>query len=446
MKPLVVSMSGTRGIIGENLHPDVALKTAMAFGTYLKKGPVILGGDTRVSYLMLKNSIISGLLAVGIDVIDIGQVPTPTVQQLIKTHNAAGGIVITASHNPIMWNGIKLMSSSASFMNPQEYENYQKVFQAANFPLATYDKLGQLKQDTQALEKHIDQIIANIDIRALKKSRLKILVDPNNGTGALANPLLFKKLGLQYDIINAEPNGLFTHDPEPLEKNLHQIKSIMQKGSYDIGFVQDADADRLVILDENGRFIGEDYSLAFCMDHILATQASTNSNVVVNLSTSRLIEWLAQQYGAKVTYTKIGEPYVTHKIKELNALVGGEGNGGVIYPKVGWGRDSLVGIVIALTHLATKKQTVSQIISTYPKYTMLRHKFEVNSKEEINTFLEKIEQKYASHEIIKLDGVKVIQPNTWIHVRPSNTEPIIRIFIEGPDQKTAEALLNETLA
>ncbi|MFC1616970.1 phosphoglucosamine mutase [Candidatus Margulisiibacteriota bacterium] len=444
MKPLIMTMSGTRGIIGENLYPNIAVNIAAAFGSYVKKGPVIVGGDTRVSYEMLKNAVISGLIAVGIDVIDIGKVPTPTVQHLIKHYNAQGGIVITASHNPIMWNGIKLMNKTGSFLDEAEYAEYIDFYNnLGKIKYVEWDKLGKVTIEEKALEIHIDRILANIDVSSIQKSNLKVLVDPNNGTGCLANPILFEKLGIEYKMINEIGNGRFAHNPEPAKSNVDGIIEELKKGDYDIGFVQDADADRLVILDENGVFIGEDYSLALGIDYILSTIKEPDKNVVVNLSTSLVIEAIAKKYNAKVTYTKVGEANVTQGIKDLGAQVGGEGNGGVIYPKVGWGRDSLVGIIIALKYLAESKKTVSKIVSDYPKYVMLREKVEVGSRKEIDALLQKAKANFNGTPVNDLDGLKFSLEDAWAHIRPSNTEPIVRIFIEAKTKELAESLFRK---
>ena len=392
---------------------------------------------------MLKNAVISGLISVGINVIDIGIVPTPTVQHLIRHHKADGGIVITASHNPIMWNGIKLMSKSGSFLNQAEYDEFRKFLDnKKEITPVSFDKLGKITYEKHALEIHIDKVLSNLDLTPLKNSKLKVLLDPNNGTGALADPLLFKKLGIQYEMINSEPNGLFAHNPEPTKENVKNTIEYMKKGGFDIGFVQDADADRLVILDENGTFIGEDYSFAFCVDYILSKINKPEKKVVVNLSTSMVVEFLATKYNAEVIHTKIGEPNVTAKIRELNADVGGEGNGGVIFPKIGWGRDSLVGMVIALLHLAETKKKVSEIIATYPKYLMYRSKIEVKSKEEVSELLENTRKIFADATVNDIDGFKFIFDQAWLHIRPSNTEPIVRIFIEADSEEKIKSLLS----
>lgn len=446
MADLIMSMSGVRGIVGENLHPEIALKMGMAFGCALGKGPIIVGGDTRTSHLMVKHAVISGLMSVGTDVIDIGKVPTPTVQQMIRHYAAQGGMVITASHNPIQWNGIKLMNSSGSFLEQDQYDQFMEIYNGGQFKLEAWDAQGTLKVDPTALDIHIQHILDNFDVSDIRKANLKVLIDANNGTGALADPLLLQKLGVQYLILNNEPNGHFAHDPEPLKRNLKEIMAALENGNYDIGFVQDADADRLVILDEKGRFIGEDYSLGLCVDYILSEQAQPNATVVVNLSTSKVIEHIANRHQAKVVYTKIGESHVTKGIKSNKAVVGGEGNGGVIYPKIGWGRDSLVGIVAALKFLAKTKRSVSQLVDKYPKYIMRREKITVSSQTEVQDILDKISAQFPGVPTDTQDGIKFLFPNAWVHARPSNTEPIVRIFIEAPTESEAKALFDRVSA
>ncbi len=435
MQTLIMSMSGTRGIVGEALTPHVALQTAIAFGQFVGEGPVVIGGDTRTSHDMIKFATISGLLAVGIDVIDIGRVPTPTVQQAIRRYGARGGIVVTASHNPVIWNGLKLMNKDAGFLTASEYAAYSQFFVSQdNVSFAGWQKIGQYTADPTALDFHIDHILAQIDPTPIRAAKLRVLIDPNNGAGCVADPILLDKLGVTYTILNADPNGRFSHDPEPLEKNLSAIKAEMSTGNYDIGFVQDADADRLVILDETGRFIGEDYSLGLCIDHVLAMEKQSNPTVVVNLSTSQVIEDITNRYGGTVIYTKIGEANVTEGIRTHRSVVGGEGNGGVIYPRIGWGRDSLAGIVIALHYLATSKKTVSQIVANYPRYVMSRDKISVKTSEEVRNLVKKVATAYQHLPQNTEDGVKIALESGWVQVRGSNTEPIVRIFVEGPSE------------
>lgn len=441
MKPLMMSLSGLRGVVGETMTPQLALKTGLAYGSVFGKGPIIVGGDTRTSHHMLTSAIIAGLTAVGSDVITIGMVPTPTVQQMIRQYNAAAGLVITASHNPIIWNGIKMMNGSGSFFEQDEYDKFMAVFESESWTLKAWDGIGKITHVDTALNDHIDLILKHVNCDRIKAAKLRVCIDPNNGAGCLPDPILLDKLGVSYTIINNDGNGQFSHNPEPVKDNLVDLMATVKNGNYDIGFAQDADADRLVIIDENGHFIGEDYSLAFCIDHILRQSSDPNKKVVVNLSTSLVIEWLSKQHNAQLFYTKIGESNVTQKLKSENATVGGEGNGGVIYPKIGWGRDSLAGIAIALDHLAARKMKVSEIVSTYPSYTMLREKRQLNSKDELTPLLNKIDNAFPNHTKNTEDGLKVLQDNGWIHVRPSNTEPIIRIFIEANNEKKAQEWL-----
>ena len=439
-KNLIMSLSGIRAIVGDTLDPQIALDIGMAFGMQCGKGPVILGGDTRVSHDLVKGALISGLVSVGTDVIYIGKVTTPTVQQMIRHYGAKGGLVITASHNPIMWNGIKVMNETGSFLDDTEYDALMTCYKERTFTLQPWDKIGAVTEDLDAIQKHIKIIADVLDITPLKTSGLRVLVDANNGAGAVADPLLLDALGVEYDVINPAPDGRFAHDPEPLKQNLTEMIETMKSGKYDIGFAQDADADRLVILDETGRFIGEDYSLGFCIDYVLSHLKDEVKKVVVNLSTSKVIESISSKYGATVTYTKIGETNVTQGLKKENAQVGGEGNGGVIYPKVGWGRDSLVGMVIALKYLAESKKSVSEIVSNYPTFVMSRDKVQVDSRAEVQVSLDKLMTAYAGESIDTQDGVKIMFEDSWLHVRPSNTEPIMRIFVEAPTLEQAKAL------
>lgn len=440
---LIMSLSGTRAIIGESFHPTIALDIGMAFGTLLGKGPVIIGGDTRVSHEMIKSAVISGLLAVGTDVIDIGKVTTPTVQQLIKLHNARGGMVITASHNPIQWNGVKLMNHTGSFLDSDEHASFMSVYSSKAFALKPWNALGTISTDPDAIKKHVQLIIDKIDVSSIRDAKLRVLIDADNGAGSVANPTLLDALGVDYTLLNGEPHGRFAHDPEPTKENLTDLQQALSKGGYDIGFAQDADADRLVLLDETGRFIGEDYSLAFCVDYILSQDTSTEKKVVVNLSTSQVLTDIAKKHNAEIFHTKIGEANVTEGLKQRKAQVGGEGNGGVIFPLIGWGRDSLVGITIALKHLAESKKKVSEIVATYPSYTMVREKIAVSSKQEVTHYLAKIESHFSAYPQDKQDGVKVLLEKAWIHVRPSNTEPILRIFIEAPTREEGLNLYND---
>lgn len=445
MSKLMISVSGMRGVVGDTLDPLLVLKMGNAFGRWAGNKKIVVGGDTRPSHDMVKAAVVAGLTSAGASVIDIGIVPTPTVQQAVRFHGAAGGVVVTASHNPEQWNGIKLMNASGSFLEPDEYTAVMSAYLDPLFAKSTWDQVGTVSVDSEAIARHVDVIMSALDCHKLADSKLRVLVDVNHGAGAVADPILFEKLGITVDFLEAAPDGRFSHEPEPLEKNLLLLCETMRSGNYDIGFAQDPDADRLVIVDEKGRFIGEDYSLGFCIDYILQTVGGTAPHVVVNLSTSRVIEDIVTRYGGAVTYTKIGEAHVTQGLKALNAVVGGEGNGGVIYPKVGWGRDSLVGMVIALKYLAESGKSVSEIVSTYPTYVMLREKQALATPEALQQQLATMKSVFSDGVVDLQDGVKAMFSDSWIHLRPSNTEPIVRIFVEAPTAKAARILLDRAM-
>jgi phosphomannomutase len=443
MSKLMLSSSGLRGIVGDHLTADQIDHFVRSFLAWLPEGPIVIGGDTRTSYTAMSNLVASICQLCGRNVILIGQVPTPTVQQMVRFHMAAGGIAVTASHNPEQWNGLKIINASGSFLSSEAFSTFFNMYQHKE--LADYvdwSEQGTLIQHVTALQDHVSVIGAVLDMAALEKSTLKVLIDVNHGAAAVADPVLFKSLGVHVDYLYNTPDGKFSHAPEPLAENVSELCTRMKRGNYDIGFAQDPDADRLVIVDENGRFIGEDYSLAFCMDYFLATAKKENPSIVVNLSTSNIIQYIATKYGATLYHTRIGEPNVTAKIKETEAIIGGEGNGGVILPEVGWGRDSLTGIVLALLHLQTTGQSVSEIIKAYPSYCMIRDKQPLESKADIQQKLEAVTNHYAKENINCDDGVKVSFKDSWVHIRPSNTEPIIRIFAEAPSKKEATTLVD----
>lgn len=445
MSKLMISVSGMRGVVGDSLDPLLVLKMGNAFGRWVGSRTVVVGGDTRPSHAMVKSAVVAGLTSAGASVIDIGIVPTPTVQQAVRFHGAAGGVVVTASHNPEQWNGIKLMNASGSFLEPAEYTAVMAAYADTVLENKGWNGVGLVQTDSESISRHVDVIMDALDCRGLADSKLRVLVDVNHGAGAVADPILFEKLGMHVSFLEAAPDGHFAHEPEPLEKNLSALCAAMRSGNYDIGFAQDPDADRLVIVDEKGHFIGEDYSLGLCIDYILKTVGGASPQVVVNLSTSRVIEDIVTRYGGTVTYTKIGEAHVTQGLKELQAVVGGEGNGGVIYPKVGWGRDSLVGMVIALKYLAESGRSVSEIVATYPRYVMLREKQALATSEALHKQLDMMKTVFSDGVLDVQDGVKAIFPNSWIHLRPSNTEPIVRIFVEAPTADAAHSLLDRAM-
>ncbi len=441
MSQLMVSSSGLRGIVGEHLTPTIIDPFVRSFLMVCPEGPIVVGGDTRTSHEALAQLVMAICQLCGRDVIYIGKVPTPTVQQMVRHHSAAGGLAITASHNPVEWNGIKIIDASGSFLSEDAYSNFNYHYQNNQLvPFQSWGGQGARRDDTQALSRHVDRICQALPTNTIRP--LKVLIDVNHGAACDADTVLFKALGLDVDYLYNTPDGRFSHSPEPLKANLTQLCDAMARGQYDIGFAQDPDADRLVIVDENGRFIGEDYSLAFCMDHYLGLVPQSAPNIVVNLSTSNVIKAIADKHGATVVQTKIGEPNVTAKMKELSACIGGEGNGGIICPAIGWGRDSLTGIVLALLHLSSTQKTVSGIVSQYPQYVMVRDKQPLASKDLVDQKLKKVADRFANEALNMDDGVKVSFDSSWVHIRPSNTEPIIRIFAEALTHEAALTLVD----
>lgn len=445
MSGLIVSQSGIRGIVGETLTPYVALDVGVAFGHFVSGGVVVVGGDTRPSHEMLKQAVVAGLTSVGCSVIDIGKVPTPTVQQAIRHHQAAGGIVITASHNPAPWNGLKLMQASGSFLDDAAYEQFQGVYanrhQLVGVP---WDRVGQCVQDPDAIQRHVNRIVSVIEMPDV--SHLSVLVDANHGTGCLATPVLLDVLGVRYDLMQSDGDGYFSHPPEPVRANLDGIVSRMQSGGYDIGFVQDPDADRLVVIDDQGRYIGEDYTLGLCVDYLLSTNNAVDSTVVINLSTSALLHDIVARHQAQLIQTKIGETHVTQALMQHGGLIGGEGNGGVIYPEVGWGRDSLVGMALLLKALVTQSVRVSQWADQFDRYEFLKASVPVTDSMNLEAFIHALGNQFSDYTANDADGLKLMGPDGWIHVRSSNTEPIVRIFIEAKTQELCQAMMAQVKA
>lgn len=458
---LKITVAGIRGETNLSLLPSTVLTFAEIFGSLMNKGKIILGTDTRLSTLPFKSAVIAGLTATGCNVVDIGIVSTPTAQIMVKKLKAKGGIMITASHNPIQWNGLKFISDKGIFFDEEQmkrifelYDNYllnqkkattNEIFvNKKNINYADITSLGKISNYSAAAEEHISHILKNIDVDIIKKSGLKVVIDSCNGAGAVLNPLLFKKLGIDFININSSADGNFTRAPEPLPENIGLLKEKVIESKADIGFAQDADADRLAIVDEKGQAIGEDYTLVLVMKYLLQRHPNPKGKIVAtNLSTSKAFDDVAKLYGAKVVKTKIGEVNVSKALLQKNAIVGGEGNGGVIIPTIGLGRDSFAGIAFMLEYLATTKMTVSEIVNTVPKYEVVKTSKKLSSQKEVTSILKKVEQAFSGEKMDKQDGIKVILKDSWIHVRASNTEPIVRYFAEAKTKEIAQALINK---
>jgi len=443
MSELKISISGIRGIVGESLTPEIALSFAKAFGTYLKSGKVIIGNDPRSSSPLLKHAAISGLIATGCEVVDLGICPTPTVGIMIKELEAKGGIVITASHNPGQWNGLKFMGAEGIFLNEKEAQLLIDLYQLKAFEDVGPKKLKDLRTRTNAIEIHINKVLKTINLALIKKRKFKVVVDACNGAGWEALPKLLEKLGCEVIPLYTNPEEPFPRVPEPTPAHLTVLCDLVKKKNADLGFALDPDADRLAIVDENGTAISEELTLALATEFILIKNKNIENNkkvIVTNLSTSRVMDDITKKHHATIIRTKIGEVHVADEIKRLKALIGGEGNGGVIYPKVGFNRDSLVAAALILNYLARQKQSLSEALALFPSYAIVKKKITCHSQSETLEVLDRAEDFYRGEIIDHTEGVKVLFKEAWIHIRASNTEPIVRVIAEAKSKKAAEEL------
>lgn len=442
---LKVTISGVRGISGESLTAAVADDFAKAFADYTEKGTIVIGSDTRRSGPQIKDIVVSRLTKEGCRVIDIGIAPTPTVQLAVRKNGASGGIIITASHNPPQWNGLKFVRSDGIFLNEAQANRlismYEKISSGPK-PPNTAGTATSCSVDKTAIDHHIQLVLAAIDAEAVKANKFKVAIDCCNGAGSGITPKLLRALGCEIFAINTD----ITSDPprgsEPVPQNLGQLCTIVKKFGADVGFAQDPDADRLSIVSEEGKAIGEEYSLALAADHVFSLNAGEKDmSSATNLSTSRMIEDIAKKYGAGVVRTKVGEVNVSEKMKEIGAVIGGEGNGGIIYPKVGYGRDSIIGIALILWAMACSGKKLSQLAGQIKSYEMIKDKIEMARTEDILKLLARVKEKYSKEKIDASDGLKIDLAEGWLHVRGSNTEPIVRIIAEGIDKGSALKLI-----
>jgi len=446
---LIKSISGIRGTIGgvvnENLTPVNAVKFAAAYGMWLKGQnsqeslSIILGRDARISGEMISNLVSNTLTGLGINVIDIGLSTTPTVELAVTLDKADGGIIITASHNPKQWNALKLLNEKGEFLNAIEGEKILKIADEENFLFAEVDDLGKYEKKEGYINRHIDEVLklALVDIEAIKGANFKVVVDAVNSTGGIAIPALLEKLGVECIPLYCEPNGHFPHNPEPLKEHLTDISELVVTEKADFGIVVDPDVDRLAIINEDGSMFGEEYTLVACADYVLG---KTKGNTVSNLSSSRALRDITLKHGGKYEASAVGEVNVVALMKSTKAVIGGEGNGGIIYPESHYGRDSLVGAALFLSHLANAKISCKTLRESYPDYYMSKSKIELTPQIDVDGILEKIAQKYSAAKPNCIDGVKIDFEEEWVHLRKSNTEPIIRIYTESFSQKKADEL------
>lgn len=441
----MVSISGVRGVVGESLTPFDVVRFVSAFAEFCSRGKVIIGRDTRIHSLLISHLVSGTLLAMGCDVVDIGICPTPTLQLAVEHSDASGGIMITASHNPAEWNGLKFVSSEGIFLTPEEHKRFVDLVEKNMFKFAEWRLIGSYIQDKSFIDRHIDKIfqIDFIDVDRIKARKFKVVVDCINGAGSEVVPKLLEMFGCDVIKINCDGNGVFTHEPEPLPENLTELCESVKRYEADLGIAVDPDADRLVLVTEKGEPFGEEYTVVQAVKIVLEKRsASGGGNVVVNLSTTKAVDEIAKVYNAKVYRAPVGEINVVKKMKEVGALIGGEGSGGVIFPDVHYGRDSLVGIALILQNLVEFGGKISEFKETLPKFEIFKTKINI---ENINPddVLDKVKEVYKDAKINIDDGVRVDLGNSWIHVRKSNTEPILRVIAEAKTRKEAQELVRE---
>lgn len=450
---LIKSISGIRGTIGgqagEGLNPLDIVKFTSAYATLIRRhtpngtNRIVVGRDARISGEMVKNVVCGTLMGMGFDVINIGLASTPTTEIAVTGEQADGGIIITASHNPRHWNALKLLNHEGEFLNQDEGNEVLRIAEAEDFDYADVDHLGHYREDNTWDDRHIQKVLALplVDVAAIRQANFRVAFDAVNSVGGIILPKLLQALGVEHVTpLYAEPTGDFQHNPEPLEKNLADIMTLMAQGGHDVGFVVDPDVDRLAFIQEDGRMFGEEYTLVAVADYILR---HTPGNTVSNLSSTRALRDVTERHGGHYSAAAVGEVNVVTKMKETHAVIGGEGNGGVIYPEAHNGRDALVGIALFLSHLAHEKTTVSQLRATYPPYFIAKNRIDLAPTTDVDAILAKVKDMYAGEpdvQVNDIDGVKIDFPDRWVHLRKSNTEPIIRVYSEGATLEAAEEI------
>jgi len=442
-KPMI-SVAGIRGVVGESLRAEEFLRYAMAFATLVNGGKVVVGGDSRTSRELLRHLAFGALISAGCEVIDLGLVPTPTVGLMITHLKAAGGIAITASHNPAEWNAFKFFGSHGSFLDESQKNELLRIEKSGEFLRATHDDLGRVAALDTSIGIHIERVLEAVDVSAIRSQRFKVVVDCINGVGQLIAEPLLDALGCEVEFLHGEPTGRFGRNPEPLPENLVELGEAVRAAGAHIGFAIDPDADRLAVVDETGRPIGEERTLVLSAYNVLRHRQErrlTGGTLVANLSTTRALDDLGDRFGCRVVRTPIGEAWVVKAIMENEALIGGEGNGGVIYPRVHPGRDSATGMALILDSLAAAGGPLSALNSRVPDYVMVKTKFPATA-EAVSQLNDLVSREFGdAQQIVTEDGVKAIYADRWVHVRPSGTEPVVRIFAEGPSNAAAEELV-----
>ena len=451
---LIKSISGIRGTIGgkagDNLTPLDVVQFVSAFITLLKNGEekpltIIIGRDARVSGEIINKLACSTLQSLGVNVIDLGLSTTPTVEMAVIQHKADGGIILTASHNPMQWNALKLLNANGEFISAADGAKVLEIIEKQDYQYAEIGKLGSYSTYDRAIEDHIDAILKLdlVDVDAIKRAHFSVALDCVNSTGGIALPKLLEALGVtNVTVLNGEPTGVFAHNPEPLPQHLHDLSNLIARGRFDVGFVVDPDVDRLAIVREDGQMFVEEYTLVAVADYILQ---HTKGNTVSNLSSTRALRDVSARYGVEYNASAVGEVNVVEKMKATNAIIGGEGNGGIIYPALHYGRDALVGIALFLSYMATSGKSCTEIRRRYPVYVISKNKIELRPNMDVKAILAHIAEKYADKQVNTIDGVKIDFDNGWVHLRPSNTEPIIRIYAEAETESLADNMATKII-
>ncbi len=447
---LIKSISGIRGtmggVAGENLTPADIVGCTAAFGTWLLQNgnipKVVIGRDGRISGQMVSSLVTNTLIALGIDVVDLGYSTTPTVEMAVPSEKAGAGIILTASHNPMEWNALKLLNSKGEFISAADGEAFLGLLGSAQIRYASVDKLGSYRMDDDYLEKHVHAILDMqlVDESTIRNKRFKVVVDAVNSTGALAVPLLLSKLNCEVILLNGEITGRFAHNPEPLPEHLRDLSEAVVREQADLGIAVDPDVDRLALVCENGDMFGEEYTLVAVADYILQFK---KGNTVSNLSSSRALRDVTRRHGGEYFAAAVGEVNVVEKMKAMNAVIGGEGNGGVIVPELHYGRDALAGIALFLSHLAKAGEQMSELRKRYPNYAMIKDKIALTPEVDMERLLKALYEKYRHEECNTIDGLKIDFPDGWVHLRRSNTEPIIRVYAESSTEQSAQALAQQ---
>tara|TARA_B110000967_G_scaffold105515_1_gene108247 strand:- start:4102 stop:5490 length:1389 start_codon:yes stop_codon:yes gene_type:complete len=452
---LIKSISGIRGTIGgtvgDNLTPIDTVKFAAAYGTWIKDQRskenyrVVVGRDARISGAMVQNLVMNTLIGMGIDVIDLDLSTTPTVEIAVPLEHADGGIILTASHNPKQWNALKLLDQNGEFLNTEHSQRVLDIAAADSMEFADVDDLGAITINQAYFDIHIDEVLdlELVNVKAIADGNFKVVVDAVNSTGGIAIPLLLERLGVEAVKLHCEPNGQFPHNPEPLKQHLTDLSEKVVAINADFGIAVDPDVDRLAFMDEKGIMFGEEYTLVACADYILSQKPG---NTVSNLSSTRALRDVTEKHGGTYTASAVGEVNVVNAMKANKAVIGGEGNGGIIYPESHYGRDALVGVALFLSLLAERKMAVSELRASYPSYFMSKKKIDLNPSIDVDAILVAMEAKYAHEQISTIDGVKIDFPTEWVHLRKSNTEAIIRIYTEAPSQSAADFLADKIIS